>query len=424
MFTEIKEVKVKKLSVKLEELLEQDNKEEMQEKYKEYEKIMTATNFEDLNINFEEAVKLLHRENKPVILEKEDDIKNPQKNYQGLQDFILIHRTDKMPTDNRLKSVAEEKIRIQYPFNGKIYEFSYERGKNSIQYVLNNEIQIGDWRECKYTIMIPFKDIPKEIIGGVSPGNTYTIGGVDLTKNCYILCKRGEAEELRRENPKLALNNIIECEGSNISGASKVLMKLLGYRVEEPNNTMDYDSWEDKESEEMMRNIMKKNGFECEGYTEKALEKENAMRAVNSRLAIYLGIRNYGLVKGLEDRDTILEQLENLVSYSEKDLAYINLMWSKLEKENIIVDSEKKKFIENIISMNENQLQDWINESSIRDEFKDMEEFIQESLNRHKAKKQTTTLKNYSIIEHVKNDVINRCVIEGIALSRKEEIEI
>ena len=366
----------------------------------------------------------MHKENQPVILENADNIENPKRDYKGLQDFILVHRTDRMPTDNRLKSVAEEeKIVMQYPFNGKIYEFSHEGGKNSIQYVLNNEIQIGDWKDCKYTVMIPFSDVPKELVGGVSPGNTYTISGVDLTKNCYILCRRGEAEELRRNNSKLAFNNIIECEGNNIEGASKILMKLLGYRVEEPNSIMEYDSWKDKESEEIMKDIMEKNGFEYKGYTEDALDKENAIRGINSKLAIYLCIRNNSLVKNLKDTDTIFEQLK-ITPYSQDELKYINLMWLKLEKENIIVKDEKKKFIENVIDMDENELEKWLTENTDSEESKSMADFAQRSLRMHRTERENTTLKNYSVIEHVRNDIINRCVIEGIALSRMEELKM
>lgn len=395
-------------------------KEELQRKFEEYNTIMEAKSFKDLGIDFHQAVYILHRANLPVILEKKDDIENPHRDYKGLEDFVLVHRTDRMPTGNRLKSIAEEeKIIIRYPFNGKIYEFPCDGEKNSIQYILNNEMQIGSWKDCRFTVIIPVSEINKELIGGVSPGNTYTIGGVDLTKKCYVLCKREDAQELRKENPKLALNNIIECEGNSIEGASKILLKLLGYRVEEPENIYNYDSWNDKESEENMKNIMKKNGLRYEGYQEKANYEEYAIRGVNVRIAIYSGIKKYGLIQSKKDVDIIINQF-NFCPISKEALGCIDIMYSKLEDENIIVSPENKKFIKSIIGMEEEELCKWMENKGSNIEFNEMIDFTRKRLNLHREKKQKNPRQNYSIIAHVKEDIINKSVFEAIALSRDE----
>lgn len=418
MFTRLKKLKIKQLTLEINTLLEkgEEFKEQIQETYQQYEKIMLSKNFLDLSLDFQEALQLLHRENQPIVLEKEDDIQNPEKKFFSLQDFILIHRTDRMPTDNRLKSIAEEeKDSIRYPFNGTLYEFPCECKKNSLQYTLNHELQAGSWKDCQYTIMIPFADVPKELIGGVSPGNSYTIGGIDLTKNCYVLCQKGKAEELRRSNPKLALFNILEWENEDLEGASHILMKLLGYRVEEPENEIAYDSWKDKKSQEMMKTIMEQNGFEYKGYTKEAMQKENALRGINAMVAIYLGIKDNGLVSNLEDVGSILKQF-NFSPYSQEQLKYINLLFSKLEREDIILEPEKKNFIQNLLSQDASSLETWLCDSFNCEACPDLVDFTKESLKKHKNKA-------HYVLENVQTDVINKTVLDGIAYSKFKGIE-
>lgn len=379
---------------------------------------MGAKSFKDLGIDFHQAAHILHNANLSVVLEEKDDIENPPRDYKGLENFVLVHKTDRMPTGNRLRSVAEEKkVIVRYPFNGKIYEFPCDGEKNSIQYIMNNEIQIGSWNDCRYTIIIPFSDIPKGVVGGISPGNTYTIGGVNLTKNSYILCKKGDAKELRRENPKLALNNIIECEGNSIEGMSKILIKLLGYRVEEPESIYAYDTWEDKESEKIMKEIMEKNGIKYVGYIEESEEKENAIRQLNARLAIYIGIKKQGLITNKKDVDIIFEQF-NLVPISEESLTNMDILYSKLESENIIITPEKKNIIKSISGMKEEELYNWMEDQDSSSELKKIKDFIKERAELYREKKQKNN--NYSIAAHIKEDMINKIVLEAIDLSRDE----
>lgn len=422
----LKQEKQKMLEDKLQKLLSEKEElnhtktkrdEQLREIYNQYEQVMNSRNLSDLSIDFKTALQFLHKENQPIFLEKADDIENPQKNYTGLQDFILVHRTDRMPTDNRLKSIAEdEKDSIRYPFNGRLYEFPCEYKKNSLQYTMNHELQAGSWKDCEYTVMIPFSDVPKELIGGVSPGNSYTMGGVNLTKNCYVLCPKGKAEELRRNNPKLALYNILEWESKDLEGASHILMKLLGYRVEEPENTIAYDSWKDKEAQETMKVVMEQNGFEYKGYTKKAMQEENALRGINAMVAIYVGIKDNGLVTCLDDVNPIFRQL-NFSPYSKEQLKYVDLLFSKLEIADITLEPEKKDFIQNLVMQDASSLESWLCEPSNCEACPDLVDFTKNSLGKHKEE-------TNNVLEHVLTDVIHKSVLDEIANCKLKEIDL
>lgn len=417
-----KEEKKKREKEELKELLE--GKEERSKKIEnilsKYEIVMSANGLKELGIDFNKAIEILNRKQIPIRLEKSDNIDNPERNYKGLEDLVFVHRTDRIIKNNRLTTEAEDsKQKLKIKFNGKEYEYEADSRKDTLQFVVNNEIQDSGWKNCKYTIVIPVKDIPKEIIEGVSPGNAYTIGGVDLTKNCYVLCKEEDAEELRRQNPQLALKNIIACKGNSTRNYSQILLKLLGYRVEQPNSEFDYDSWKDQESEAMLRQIVEKNKIDYRGYIEKGVDKDNSIRKIKAMLGIYQCIKKNDLVRNPKEAENILEQMQMFQDYNEDDYRILGVLYKKLEKIGIEIKQQEQQYFEQIKEMQQlDQIFSFVNNNdNISNK---MKKFIISKCKEYTEAENLETDENVKL-KHFKSQILNKIIIDSIEEDREKE---
>jgi len=419
---ENREKKKKQELLEKEELIKgkAERTKKIEEILTKYEKVMNAQNLQDLGINFEKAISLLNQEQIPIMLEQKDNLDNPKKDYNGLEDIVFVHRTDRTIKNNRLTTEAEDSKRKQnIEFNGKKYEYQANSKKDTLQFFVNNEIQLESWENCKYTVIIPAKDIPRETIGGISPGDAYTMGGVLLTKDCYILCTGENAEELRRQNPKLALKNIVTCKGNSTKNYSQILLKLLGYRIEQPGDEVNYDSWKDKQAEAKLKQIAEKSGIEYGGYSEKGIEKDSSSMKINAMVGIYKCIKENNLVTNEQESSNILEQMEMFSAYNEEDYNMIDLLYKKLEETGIQIEQKEQQYFREIIDIQElDEISSYVqNNADIPD---DMKEFITTACQGHK--KDSNESKN-SNIQKIKSSILNKMIIDNIKESRIKESE-
>ena len=100
-----------------------------------------------------------------------------------------------------------------------------------MHFTANNEVNTDhgylNCDDCKYAVLIPFVDIPKDNIKG-EESDMYTVnGGPTLTGNSYILCPKGKKEEVEKSNPGV---QIIEYEGESVRGYAGAFLSTLGYR--------------------------------------------------------------------------------------------------------------------------------------------------------------------------------------------------
>lgn len=193
---------------------------------------------DDYNLTVQEAIKLLKSNNIPVVLTEADKhiIDRPREyEEKGLNSLILVHKTRYMPNGSVIKSPkdVEAKTQAETTIEGKKYDYAFKRARNTVHFAVNGEVsshELGEWDDCKYAILIPFVDIPKEQIMSAAAMDTYTYGSVKLTQNSWILCPKGEIEEISKKNSGV---QVLEYEGENVQGYANAFISTLGYRVEE-----------------------------------------------------------------------------------------------------------------------------------------------------------------------------------------------
>lgn len=193
---------------------------------------------DDYNLTVQEAIKLLKSNNIPVILTEADKhiIDRPREyEEKGLNSLILVHKTRYMPNGSVIKSPkdVEAKTQAETTIEGKKYDYAFKRARNTVHFAVNGEVsshELGEWDDCKYAILIPFVDIPKEQIMSAAAMDTYTYGSVKLTPDTWILCPKGEIEEISKKNSGV---QVLEYEGENVQGYANAFISTLGYRVEE-----------------------------------------------------------------------------------------------------------------------------------------------------------------------------------------------
>lgn len=213
-------------------------KEEIEQKRQELEskkeKYLEAKVPAELDLTFENAIKLLKdKEIDPVLTEADltDSYVFTKPNVDNLDGLILVHKSGHVPTDSRIHSTKEAKIKktLKYTIGEKEVETNYNMSRNTVHFSVNGEVhshENGNWDDKKYAVLIPFKDIPKQDILSAAPEDTYILGGVNLTPNSWILVPKGEREEVQKNNPQV---NILEYEGRSVSGYANQLIKNLGY---------------------------------------------------------------------------------------------------------------------------------------------------------------------------------------------------
>lgn len=98
------------LSDKIIELGKQEGKYNYVQLQEQANKIEQAKTLKDLGLNFHEAIQFLESNNIEVVLTDEDKYITPQeKDYNGLEDFILVHKTDYEPTQTKIKSAKDSR---------------------------------------------------------------------------------------------------------------------------------------------------------------------------------------------------------------------------------------------------------------------------------------------------------------------------
>lgn len=314
---EICEKNIEELKNQKEELIEENKKIEIQlekqyELKHEYEKIKGAKTIEELGMDFKDSISFLKENNRPIVLTKEDQYINKEKYkrkaYNGLEDFMLVHKTKYPPKQSKIKSSKEAKSMydIEIELNDKSYESQYAQERNTVHFAINHEVmshEAGEWDDTKYAILIPFEDVPKSQVGCAEPIDTFVVGGVNLTSNSWILCPKGEKEKIQKNNPKV---QIMEYDGENVKDYPEILLHELGYQIENGGKW----KWINEEAQEQFGKIMEKESIERghHSFTEYS-KKEEMMENANIASAIFGIIKDNNLVNNDKEMENIYEQV-------------------------------------------------------------------------------------------------------------------
>ena len=312
------EKNIKNMEKQKEELIEESKKLDLQlekqyELKHEYEQIKDAKTLEDIDMNFENSIEFLKENDMPIILTKEDQYidneENKRKDYKSLEDFMLVHKTKYPPEQSKIKSAKEAKsmYNLEVMINNQNYTYQYQQERNTVHFAVNHEVishEDGQWDDTKYAILIPFEDIQKEQIGCAEPVDTFTVGGVKLTPNSWILCPKGEKDKIENSNPGV---QIMEYDGENVKGYPNVLLHNLGYQIENGGKW----KWYEEKSQEQFEEIIKKENIKRghHSFTEYS-KNEQIIENANIVVSVFEIIKDNKLVNNDEEKERFPDVLQ------------------------------------------------------------------------------------------------------------------
>lgn len=343
-------------------------KEEIEQKRQELEskkeKYLEAKVPAELDLTFENAIKLLKDTGIDPILTETDltdfnIITKP--NVDNLDGLILVHKSGHVPTDSRVHSLKELGIKgtVNYKVGGKEIETTFDKGRNTVHFAVNGEVgshMYGNWDDKKYAVLIPFKDIPKKEIGSAAPQDTFIVGGVNLTPNSWILVPKGEKEEVQKNNPQV---NVLEYEGKNVSGYADQLIKNLGYKQ----MSIGPNGWDqDRKSEKKYKDLMEKEGLSTTSHSSTIYSlQENMDTCMDALLGIlYYAYENIELLNDEKFKKELQNTIENL-SYS----LFLNDCYIITDK-STLTSMICEKFKNTPFEIDKNSLDNYPNISDIR----------------------------------------------------------
>lgn len=334
-------------------------------------RIETAT-LADFGIDFQEAFKFLKDNNAEIVLTEEDKDNlyskdKSKREYKSTDDFILVHKTDYIPEDSRIRTSKESGVQAksEMKIGDEYYNYYYSSERDTIHFAVNAEVgdhEYGSWHNCKYAVLIPFNGIPKERMGVVAAQDTFTKGGVNLPDNAYILCPKGEKEKLQKKNPNIT---IIEYDGPNVSGYADALVRGLGYREESCGKW----GWANKEHNQKFDEIMEKEGFEVgiphmySRFKKSDEEKESVHQIIaKSKL-----MKEKNVIKSKKDLNETYFVAQDIT------LESFDILVERLDTEGIRISPESRTFIHNLYELDVEEF----NKENLSNGMPDTEETVQ-----------------------------------------------
>lgn len=245
----------------------------------------------------------------PVLDESDRTIFERPRNYRTTDDLIAVHKMDLMPTDNRLSTAAEAKVKKteKITLDGQEYEYSYLLERNTMHVSLNDEVSShggGNWDNCHYTVLQPLGEIAKSQIGSMLPNDTYTRGGIGLTENAWILCPAAEVETVKELNPNV---HVLGYQAENSKGLAAPFLSQLGYRAE----SVGQWGWQDQESQQEFADVAKRANLQMVQHDSSTdVEDEDFQIAANKAIALIKMLRDENLIQTPQDYLRLKPQLE------------------------------------------------------------------------------------------------------------------
>lgn len=180
--------------------------------------------------------------------DKIEEIDNTGKSINGIEDLVMVHKTDYAPNgriNSSLEANATKKDKITFNLNGEevSYEKEFKAYRNTVHFCMNGQTKshaLLNLDVVKYAVIMPLATNSENIIAGTEC-DIYTEGGVDLKSDSYILCPKEEIEKIKEENPN---STVIGYEGNTVSlYVDTFISQVLGYKYKEP--TQDSRYWND-----------------------------------------------------------------------------------------------------------------------------------------------------------------------------------
>ena len=245
--------------------------------------IESAYCLQSLKIDFESAVDLVSENDKTILLTEED------------KNLLSINHNPFSYTDLYLVGKLETA-----PKNFMLFDEENEECIQNTEFIINGEeIDIFE-NNKKYLVIMPFDDIPKSMISIEENGRIKLKGNIKLSKNTYVLCPKGEAEQIKSdnfitqkgENELLQVydNEVEDSDSCNDVKNTNEKIYIRSFRL------MEYEGYLDGYTESIITNLganverQGKYGWENQQDYEvfkRMMQIEGIMQANNEKLSIY-----------------------------------------------------------------------------------------------------------------------------------------
>lgn len=221
----------KYLEVRLQQLRSEKDNNKLREIIEKYNKIREAKDLKELGFTFEQACNLFKEKGILLILDETDTIINNESNFDKLEDFILIHKTNYSPSGDVIKTTrnAGGMIHEEIEIGNQRIDINYECPRDTVHFSVNGEVgshEAGNWSNSKYAVIIPLVDVENIVTFRVE--DTFSKGNVDI-KNGFILCPKDEVDEMKKKNPSIT---VIGYKGENVDEFANKFISMLGYKFE------------------------------------------------------------------------------------------------------------------------------------------------------------------------------------------------
>lgn len=249
-----------------------------------------ASSLEDLGIkSFENAVALLEKYNKDIILEHGDKILSQLPSIlEDISDYCFISKTTTLPNSTKISSPfnLNEEINIDVLLGETFINLPVKNWITTVHGTINC---VDQDIQSKYAYLIPFKNLNKENLVSALPNNTFFDSELSIPEGSYIIVPKSELNSCKSNLKNIEDITIIgyDDEGKetgqklNINNTLSILMNNLNYSEQELTsagwdnirNQHDYQ----KNTEDILNNESKiplndiidpsiKNSFEINRY--------------------------------------------------------------------------------------------------------------------------------------------------------------
>ncbi len=393
------------------------------------QKVKEAKTLHDLEIHPAKAMVLLENVGIQPVLTAEDKVESKiQSDFSDLSSLVFVHKTRYLPENSEIKTTNNAGVKHKYTVNidGMNYDFLCQSERRTVHGTSNGEVTghlLGEWKDCKYAIIIPFSDIPRGHVSVAVPADITVRDNVRITQNSWILCPRNEVEDAQKKNPKV---HVLGYDGENVQGYADSFITQLGYKKERIGQV----NWEpisgEKDDGPEFYGLMEQNFIKQQKHFDSEDKREEMqMEDISIIIEICKIIKDNGLINNEADIERISNQISKNITVVDKHgerqkwyigiahmrASRISILAKRLENNGFKIDDKYKKFLTGISNAT--------NGETVRESI-EKEESCYECQNSNIAE----FYKEYKNADYAtKDDVILRSIFKAVGQSILKEKE-
>ena len=254
--------------------------------------------------------------------DKIEEIDNTGKSINGIEDLVMVHKTDFAPKgriNSSLEANATMTFTPSFYIDGEEKSFSREINKyrNTVHFSLNGQARAHEYHprldDMKYCVFTPLSCNTEKVIGGTET-DIYTAGGIDLGNDSFILCPKNEIKTIKENNPN---STVVGYEGENVTLYADVfLSQVLGYKFKKPTNKGR--CWNLKESEDidLVADIFKQNNWNyADHFYSEEMKNEDLETEIDKLIATIQIIIGEKLLYDEKNIKSIKDKLEREIGF-------------------------------------------------------------------------------------------------------------